>query len=218
MKRPVVILGAGGHGRVLLDALRHIGKHELVGFTEAQPALHNQRVAGLAVLGDDEDLLHMFGPHDIHLVNGIGAVTPGGARSRVFERFRAAGYTFMNVIHPKASVGDDVRLGEGVQIMAGAVVQSGAVISDNVLINSGAVVEHDCLIARHVHIATRAALCGGVQVGELTHVGAGATVIQGMQIGVGAMIAAGAVVVRPVRDGAVMMGVPAREHAGGKLS
>ena len=212
MSRPVIILAAGGHGRVLLDALRRIGGHDVRGFSDAKRDLRQRQIGGLPVICNDIELLDRFGPNDVDLVNGIGMLKPGGSRAEVFERFRELGYRFLSVVHPNACVGDDVQLGEGVQILAGAVIQTGARIGDNVLINSAAVVEHDCIVSAHVHLATRAVLCGAVQVGARTHVGAGSTVIQGMQIGMDVMLGAGSVVTTPLRDGAKAFGVPARER------
>lgn len=208
----VVIIGAGGHGRVLLDALRQAAAVEVLGFCDAHEQLHGVTLHGVPVIGNDEDLLRDYKPDDVALVNGLGSVGDSGPRGRVFELFRRKGYRFASVIHPRAIVAADVRLGEGVQIMAGAIVQSGAQLGENVLVNTGAIVDHGCRLGDHVHVASGAVLSGDVVVGEAAHVGTGATVIQGIQIGPRALVAAGAVVIYDVGRDTKVVGVPARER------
>lgn len=209
MKRPVVVLGSGGHASVLVDALK-ASSVEISGMVDADPARHGQSVLGVPVIGDDEELTRR--KHgDVLLVNGLGSVGSTARRTDIFKRFKTAGYSFASVIHPSAVVASDVRLGEGAQIMAGAVVQTGCIIGSNVVINTGATVDHDCVIGDHAHIASGVTLSGGVKVGDGAHIGAGATAIQYISIGAGVVVGAGAVVVSNVPDGVTVTGVPARE-------
>jgi acetyltransferase-like isoleucine patch superfamily enzyme len=101
-------------------------------------------------------------------------------------------------------------LGDGAQIMAGAILQTGVRVGRNVIVNTRAVIDHDSCLADHVHVATGAILAGGVKVGEASHIGAGATVIQEITIGRAVLVAAGAVVVSDVADDASVAGIPAR--------
>lgn len=209
MSKPVIILGVGGHAKVLIDALR-LYSTTILGATDADPAKEGQTVLGVPVLGDDAELgKHATGA--VLLVNGIGAVRVHPLRRQVFERYSGAGYQFANVVHPSAIVAQDVVLEEGAQVMAGVVIQPGSRIGRNAVINSGAVVDHDCTIESHVHVAPGATLSGNVRVGAGAHVGTGATVIQGISIGRDSLVAAGAVVNCDVPDGATVAGVPARE-------
>lgn len=189
----IYVLGAGGHAKVLIDALKLCGI----------------QIAGVAEPGDDEALLDKR-TDSILLVNGVGGVGDTVPRRRVYEKFKQRGFRFATVRHPAAIVADDVELGEGVQIMAGAVVQPGARIGDNTIVNTRAVVDHDCDIGNHCHIAPGATLSGMVTLGEGAHIGAGATVIQSVKIGAGAVIGAGAAVVRDVPAGVRAVGVPAK--------
>ncbi len=95
--------------------------------------------------------------------------------------------------------------------MAGAVLQTGCRMGENVIINTRASVDHDCIIACHTHVSPGAVLCGNVQVGQGSHIGAGATVIQGVRIACNGMVAAGAVVIRDIPEGVTVAGVPAKE-------
>ncbi len=213
MSKPVIILAAGGHAKVLIDALRAqpaVRQVALLGLVDADSSKIGQYVLGVPILGGDEEIVK-YPATTIQLVNGLGAVKRSTARCRLFAHFKHNGYQFSNVIHPSAVVAADVVLLEGVQIMAGAVVQTGCCIGANAIINTRAAVDHDCDIGDHVHIAPGATLSGGVAVGKNTHIGAGATVIQGIRIGADCLVAAGAVVIRDVPDGATVVGVPAKE-------
>lgn len=207
MSSDVVVLGAGGHARVLLGALADV---TILGLTDGDPAKAGAMVSGIPILGAD-DALKAFSVNQILLVNGVGSTGNNEKRRTLFVRFKEAGYTFLNVRHASATVAADAVLEEGVQIMAGVVLQTGCSIGENSILNTGAVVDHDCRIGRHVHIAPGAVLCGGVAVGDNAHVGAGATVIQGVRIGNDCLVGAGAVVVRDVPPGMKVAGVPAKE-------
>jgi UDP-perosamine 4-acetyltransferase len=148
-------------------------------------------------------------------VNGLGSVESTAKRAALFQRFKGKGYRFATVVHPSAVVAGDVVLEEGVQVMAGAVIQPGTRVGENTIVNTGAIVDHDCALASHVHVAPGAVLSGGVSIGEGTHVGTGAKIIQGVRVGSHSLVAAGAVVVDPVGERARVFGVPAREMGGG---
>lgn len=205
-KRPLVLLGAGGHARVLLSTLLLTGAR-VVGF--ADPDESRGQVLGISRLGRDEAVLERD-PNEILLVNGVGSVGSSASRIRVHEYFRTRGYTFASVIHPSAIIAPEGELSGGVQIMAGAILQTGCVIQEGCIINTGARLDHDCIIGAHAHIAPAAVLSGDVRVGARAHVGAGATVIQGVRIGEGSIVGAGAVVLRDVPAGSTVVGVPAR--------
>jgi sugar O-acyltransferase (sialic acid O-acetyltransferase NeuD family) len=208
MTRPVLVLSAGGHAKVLIDTLL-VAATPIAGILDADPALAAVKVLGIPVLGDD-DLAKDFPPDRFLLVNGIGSVGKVNRRQSLFEKFKAQGYCFAKVIHPSAVIAADVELGEGAQVMAGTVIQPGSRIGCNVIINSKTSIDHDCVIGNHVHVAPGVTLSGGVTIGKGTHISTGAVVIQGIAIGENALVAAGAVVVRDVKDGETVMGVPAR--------
>ena len=209
MTLPIIILGSGGHAKVVIDVLRLQGR-EVIGLTTQDRAMFGHSVLGCRIIGDD-DALAGHAPAQVRLVNAIGSVEMMEKRKQLFEKFKARGYVFEQAIHPSAVIARDAVLGEGAQVMAGAVVQPGARIGDNTIINTRASIDHDCVIGCHVHISPGCTLSGNVTVGDETHIGAGATVIQGRQIGCGCLIAAGAVVVRDIDDGERVAGVPARK-------
>jgi sugar O-acyltransferase (sialic acid O-acetyltransferase NeuD family) len=206
--RTVLVVGAGGHARVLVDSLRRAGV-AVAGFLAAEPSLHGRQISGLPVIGGDEKL-DGFPPDTVVLANGIGSVDVPTRRREAFERLTVAGYAFMRIVDKSALVGGEVELEAGVQVLAGAIVQTGARLGRNVVVNTGAIVEHDCVVEAHCHVATGARLGGAVVVGTGCHIGSGATVIQGIRIGAGALVAAGAVVAHDVPPAARVRGTPAR--------
>lgn len=214
MAEPIIIIGAGGHAKVLLEALHRAGC-EVIGLTTLDHGMTNQSILGCQVLGSDE-VLSKYERDRIRLVNGIGSVDSLAKRKRVFDNFKKRGFRFATVIHPGAIVSSDAKLGEGVQIMAGAIIQPGIAIGDNTIVNTGAAIDHDCKIAEHVHIAPGCTLSGNVIVGAETHIGTGATVIHGITIGRRCLVAAGAVVCTNISDAGRVSGIPAtrmKHHA-----
>ncbi len=211
MSLPVIILGAGGHAKGLVDALL-AASAVIAGIVDPDPALTGTKVLGVPVLGGD-DIVNEYPPSEIQLVNGLGSVGLPVKRQQLFEKFKGMGYKFATVVHPSAVIASDVVLGEGVQVMAGVVIQPGCRIGINSIINTRASVDHDCAIGDHVHIAPGVTMSGGVKIGMGSHIGTGATVIQGLSIGNGCLVAAGAVVTNNIIAGAMVRGVPAREFA-----
>ncbi|MUT65004.1 acetyltransferase [Paenibacillus sp. NEAU-GSW1] len=204
--KPVILIGGGGHAKVCLDLLLR-QQSEIVGYTALQAS--SSLPDYIAYLGDDEAVLR-YEPGEVMLVNGIGMLGSSRIRSRIYARYKKAGYTFASLIHDSAVVSNLAEVCEGAQIMAGAVVQAGSVIGANVIVNTRAVIDHDCTIGKHAHISPGAVLCGGVTVGEHVHVGAGANVVQQVSIGDEAVIGAGSLVLRPVDSCSLVYGVPAK--------
>jgi sugar O-acyltransferase (sialic acid O-acetyltransferase NeuD family) len=216
MTKPVIVIGGGGHARVVMDALRLKGI-SMLGICD--PALPRGSAGpfGIAVLGDDEAVA-AYAPAQADLVNGVGSIESTQARRRVFETFSRRGYRFAAVVHPAAIVAGDVTLDEGAQIMAGAIIQSGTAVGRDAIVNTGARIDHDCRIGDHVHIAPGATLSGSVSVGEGTHIGVAAAVIQSVRIGRNCLIGAGTVVTRDVADDTRLVTPASRtlpERAGG---
>ena len=208
--KSLLILGGGGHAKVVVDALLAAGAG-VAGFLDRNPDI--QRLLGIDRLGDaDPETFGLYSPAEILLVNGFGSTGRGRLRAVQYERWKERGFQFATVIHPSAIVSAFALLEEGVQIMAGAVIQAGCVLGENALLNTSVVVDHDCRIGKHAHVATGAALSGGVQVGDGAHVGTGVSVIQGIKIGTNSVVGAGSVVVRDVPADCRVMGVPAHHN------
>jgi sugar O-acyltransferase (sialic acid O-acetyltransferase NeuD family) len=211
VNKPIIILGAGGHAKVLIDTLK-LRSIEILGLLDSDLSKNNKDLMGISVIGSDQDIT-TFPASTYSLVNGIGSVKVDGKRKKIFEYYKLSGYFFERVIHPSAIISSNAVLLEGAQVLAGVIIQCGTQIGINSIINTGAIIDHDCCIGDHVHISPGVVLSGGVIVGSNTHIGTGATVIQGIKIGCNSMIAAGAVVVKDVEDNVTVRGVPAREFS-----
>lgn len=207
MTKPVIVIGAGGHARVLVDCLR-LDNVNIVGVLDKCPPSED-RTGKLPIIGDDRAIFD-YSCDAVELVNGIGSVGDTGLRTNIFNKFKKLGYSFRSVIHPRAIVAEDCVLEEGVQVMAGAVINPGTHIAADTIVNTGAVIDHECKIGSHVHIAPGVTISGGVQVGDGSHIGTGAIIIQGVNIGERALIGAGAVVIHDVASASKVVGVPAK--------
>lgn len=197
MAKPLVMLGAGGHATVLAELLIAEDRH-LIAVVSPEPIKTNSPLAGLERIANDDKLLTSYLPEQVELVNGVGSIPGNNLRWKLFDFFSERGYTFASVISPHAILSKHLELEEGVQIMAGAILQTNATIGKNTLINTGAIVEHDCIIGAHNHLAPSSTLSGGVVTANQVHIGTGANVIQGIQIGEQAVIGAGTSIAKNV--------------------
>lgn len=201
----VIIMGGGGHARVLFELLRASGARVL-GFVA--PAAEGSRLDQLPWLGPDSVLFRV--DPDVEVVNGVGSAGHTSRRVAAYERAESAGLRFRTLIHAHAIVEPTATLGIGSQILAGAFVGVSSRVGEDAIINSGALIEHDTVVGPHSHIASGAVLAGDVHIGESTHIGLGARVRQGVRIGSQCVIGAGAVVIDDVPTGTTWVGVPAR--------
>jgi len=219
-RRQVVILGAGGHARVVIDALRSRHENGIAAVLAPDPALHGTTLDGVSIAGDD-DRLTEYPPSSYDVVVAVVRFGDHVMRHALLERVRALGYRIATVVHASATVSPRATIGSGVQIMAGAIVNPGAKLGDDVIVNSGAIVEHDCTVGTGAHLAPRVVLGGRAAVGAKAQLGLGCVVLPGLRVGDGAIVGAGAVVTRNVAEHTTVAGVPAhavtRSESRGRL-
>lgn len=205
----VVIIGAGGHGRVVLDIVRATGRYTPAGFIDADAARAGSTFAGLPVFGPIHLLPRLLKQQNV--THAIVAIGDNRARARYAELVRANGMELASAIHPSAVVSPNAVLGRNICVCPNAVIQTDARIGDSAIINTAAVVEHECVLGEAVHVAPGALLAGRVEVGDGAFLGLGARVIPCMKIGAHATVGAGAVVIEDVPPDATVVGVPARK-------
>lgn len=198
--RRALLVGAGGHGKVVADTLQCGGWEDAVFFVDDDRALWGQPLMGLQVLGPLAAVLHAS--DRVHV-----AVGSNQTREELSRGIAPA--QRLTVIHPSAVVSRHAELGNGCFVAAGAVVGPCARVGAGAIVNHGAVVDHDCIVGDFCHIAPLASLAGQVRLGARVLVGAGARVLPGVKVGDDVVIGAGAVVLRDVASGRTVIGVPA---------
>jgi sugar O-acyltransferase (sialic acid O-acetyltransferase NeuD family) len=195
-RRRVAVFGAGGHGKVVIDAIERNDELVVACVADDRPQ-PGAVLLGHAVIGGREALLASRGGIDGVIV----AIGDNRSRLEVAGWLLAQGFVLQSVVHPAAAVAPSASIGAGTLIMPGAVVNADARIGANAIINSGAVVEHDCDVGEGVHVAPGAVLCGGACVGACALVGAGAVVLPGVKVGAALLVKAGTVAARNMEQG-----------------
>lgn len=184
----LLLIGAGGHARVVHDALSAAGL-ELFAYVDPRPS------PWLDAPHCTSDKAASELPPEIGVALGLGGVAPAQLAQRLslLRRYLATGRGAPPIIHPRASVAADAAIGQGAQIMTGAIVQGGVTLDDAVIVNTGAIVEHGSAIGPGTHVAPGAIILGDVRIGACAMIGAGAIVLPGAAISDGALVPAGAV-------------------------
>jgi UDP-perosamine 4-acetyltransferase len=203
--RPLVLIGAGGHGRVVLELVRALGTHTVIGFIDPEPVAPT--ILGVPVLGADEVLpgLRAQGVADAFVALGGNRL-----RQKVGETVRTLGFTQPALVHPSALLSPTARLASGALVMARAVLGVEAWLGHFAILNTGAIADHDNLLEDACHVAPGCALAGTVRVGARSLIGVGSAIRPGITIGADAIVGAGSAVVADVPDGGRVGGAPAR--------
>lgn len=205
--KPVVILGGGGHASVLIDLLQKINR-PIEALLDDDPNKLGSTFAGLTITAG-LDTVTQYQRSDVELVNALGSTHRPTARQTLYEKMIARGYTFATLIHPSAIIAPQAIIEQGVQVMAGTIIQTNAALKQNCLINTAATIDHDTVVGEHTHIAPGVTVCGNVTIGSACHVGAGATLIQGLTVAAGAVVGASSTVLSDIAANEVVFGTPA---------
>ncbi len=206
-RTPIAIIGAGGHGRVVLDILARTRQYDVLAFLDSNPALHGRRMDGVPIVGGIEALADL---RSQGLVGAIVAIGDNGVRRSFAEQVEEMGIELVSAIHPSSNLAHNVSLGRNIVISAGALVCAHCQIGDSAILNTGCIVDHESMIGTAAHICPGARLAGRVTVEAGAFIGIGATVIQGIRIGCEAVVGGGAVVIRDVAPMTTVVGVPAK--------
>lgn len=207
MKEKVVLVGAGGHCKILIESLDK-SLYEIIGILD-NDLEKGTEIIGIPIIGDDHDAKALF---DAGIHNAVIAIVGNlKIRRKLLDQYKEMGFSFPNILHPSACISPSAKIGEGVAVLAGAYVNAEAIVQDFATINTGAVVEHEAVVGENGHIAPRATLLGAGRVGKDTMVGAGSVVLQQVIIGDQCTIGAGSIVLKNVKSGKTVYGNPARE-------
>lgn len=209
IKPKVVVIGAGGHAKNVVEILEHLELYDIVGVTTKEPIPENTFL-GYPILGRDEILPDLYEAGIRHAVIGVGGYRNNALRASLFLHAKELGFEVVTLVDPSVFVGRDVEIGEGSVMMPRCLLNTDCHIGRNVVVHIHSFIGHESYLADHVLVSGGVNLGANVIVGESAFVAIGATIVSGVKIGRNALVGAGAVVVRDVPDNTTVMGVPAR--------
>lgn len=198
----IAIIGAGGHGKVVLDAVLSAGDQIVAGIVDDNTELMGARLFDFPIVGSVKDLNDVEGY--------IVAIGNNRIRKEKYDYYLQAGYKPVTVIHPTAIISPRANIGRGSAIFANVVVNPDAVVGDNAVLYTSCTIDHECNISQHSYISPGCNICGRVNIKTGAMIGAGAVVLPGLSVGEWATVGAGAVVTANVPDNVTVVGVPAR--------
>jgi sugar O-acyltransferase (sialic acid O-acetyltransferase NeuD family) len=205
----IVIVGASGHAKVVIDIVEQAGCFEIAGLVDRDSVI-GSRVCGYPVLGREEQLPALARDHD--LLGLLIAIGDNYVRSQVADRVGGTcpGLPLVSAVHPRATIARDVTIGAGTVIMAGAVVNPGCKIGLGCILNTNSSLDHDCRMDDFSSLAPRVAIGGNCRIGSHSAIGIGTTVIHGISICEHVVVGAGSTVLGDVMPCHVVYGTPAR--------
>lgn len=206
--KKIVLVGGGGHCKVIIDIIKSTNEYEIVGVTDNNKI--GEKLLDVPIIGNDDILPELFKSGVKNAFVSLGALNNIEVRDKIYNKLKNVGFNIPKLIHNKAVVSPYTEIHDGTCIMAGAIVNAGAVINENCIINTSSVIEHDCIIGRNTHVSPRSCIAGGCSIGENSHIGAGCCIIQGINIGSNVVIGAGAVVLKDIKDHVTAVGIPAK--------
>ncbi len=204
-KKELIVFGAGGHARAIIDAAENIGFH-IHGIIDVDYKNQNEKILNYPVLGNFA-VLDKFDPVDTGIAIAIG---DGYQRAEYFNKIQKLGFSFPFIIHPTAIISKHVKIGKGVFINAGVIINAKVDIGDNTIINTGVIIEHEVAVGKHCHICPGVKIGGRVTIGDHTFVGIGSSVIDYTKIQGDVTIGAGSVIIRDIESNSTVVGVPGK--------
>lgn len=201
----ILIIGAGGHAKVVVDAIQVSERFTKIIIADDDPAKAEEKICDVSIVFPIQRFINST--NRFHIAIGSNLV-----RQQIANLLLDGGLQYFTIVHRNASVSPKSDLEEGIFIAAQSVVAPHSSICVGAIVNHGAIVDHDCYIGAFTHIAPNVTLGGGVRVGQRVLLGAGATVLPGVNIGDDCTVGAGSVVNRDIESGMVVWGVPAVIH------
>ncbi|WP_231907440.1 NeuD/PglB/VioB family sugar acetyltransferase [Colwellia sp. PAMC 20917] len=190
MNDGVLLIGSGGHASVLLDMLIE-QKINILGYISPLPAINQKLFSDFHWFKSDENILQ-FDKTVVKLVNGIGSLPGNTLRADFYNKYKDLGYSFATLVSEEACVSRYATLEEGVQVMRGAIIQTGTSVGYNSIVNTGSIVDHDCTIGSNNHIAPGVTISGQVTSKENVHFGTGSSIIQSINVNENVVVGGGA--------------------------
>jgi len=203
----IVVIGGGGHAKVIISILKKIDTYEIVGYTDVE---NKGEILGVKYRGNDSVLKYLYKNGIKNAVLGLGFIESNKKRKNVLKEISNIDFNYPAIISNNAVINEDVTTGMGTVIMDGVVINAGSKIGKFCIINTKSSIDHDCIIKNHTHIAPGVTLSGGVEIGNNVLIGAGATIIQYKKAVDNAIIGAGSTVLEDINEQGLYGGIPAK--------
>jgi len=210
MNKKILLIGGGGHAKVVLDSLLSQNQYLEIGIIDKKENI-GKRILGIEIIGTDEDLTMLYSKGYNYAFVTVGSIGTPQLRIKLQKLIKEIGFIIPNIIDQTAMVSRDVFLEEGIYIGKGAIINAGTIIKKGAIINTRAIIEHDCVIGEFVHIAPGSVISGEVVIGDNTHIGANSVIKQQVIIGENTLIGIGSVVVKNLKNNIIAYGNPCRE-------
>lgn len=207
MSGKLLLIGGGGHCRSVLDCVLSLNYYDDIGIVDFDSSIS---MLSIPVIGCDDDLPTLKSNGWTNAFVTVGSIGSTALRRKIYDKLIKMGFQCPSIIDSSANIANNVKVGEGVFIGKGAIINTGTKIGNCAIVNTGSIIEHDCSIGDVSHISTGSTLCGQVVIGNDTHVGAGAVVRQCVTIGDNTIIGAGSVVVKDISSNVKAYGNPCR--------
>lgn len=202
--KKLLIIGAGGHGKVVADIAKRMGVYSKIAFRDDDKEIKS--VLGYPCEGTISELEIEKKETEVFVAIGNAVV-----REKVTSFVRENGFKIPTLVHPNAVIGDGVQIGCGTVVMAGVVINADARIGRGVIVNTSSSIDHDCVLGDFTHIAVGAHVAGSVKIGKGCWIGAGAVLSNDLSLASGVTIGVGAVVIRDITEVGTYVGVPVRK-------
>lgn len=208
MKDKIIIIGGGGHARVLISVIKKLNKYDIIGYTDIED---KGILLGIKYLGTDIILKDILKENNTcKAAIGVGVILISDLRKKLFEKIKSIGFELPPIVSTSAIISEDVIIGEGTVILEGAIINPGAELGKCVIVNTCAVVEHDCVMGDFVHLTAGSIAGGGVEIMRNSILGIGAKVIQYKKVCENCLIGAGSIVIKDILIPGTYFGIPAR--------
>lgn len=207
MVNKLIVVGAGGHCRVILSILKYYKKFNVVGIADRDSNNKGEEISGSIIKYSWSNFKKI---HQSGIRYAVIAIGDNKERKELFLKLLKIGFKIPTVIHPTASIEKDVVLGEGSVICMGAKIGSMVTIGENCVVYTGSILDHEVRLGDHVYISPGCSIAGQVLVGESSFIGIGSTIKEKITIGNNVIVGAGSVVIRNIPDNSIVAGVPAK--------
>lgn len=206
MKDKILVIGGGGHAKVIISILKKLNSFEIVGYTDPE---NKGEILGIPYLGNDEILNSLYNQGFKNAVIGLGQIKSAALRRKVVGMCKSIGFNLPAIISPNAIINEDVNIANGTVVMDSVIINSGSTIGECSIVNTNASIDHDCIIGDFTHIAPGVTLSGEVKIGNDVLIGTGSNIIQQINITDNTIISAGSTVLASINKKGIYRGNPA---------